>query len=304
MKNETLTVWAGVKLKECYDEVERENAGRKTIAQQIVHKRTDFLRRIKASYDGSGGITLSYIRPHSHRSYTVIGTRLKISLVGSPPGTERSNATGGAQLVENNTIGGTRTESRISRRERHACDAKVFRAHATLQGICENLINALKLLTSQQDDGDSPMDMFVQGLCEKSWLKIMNELRRFITTDNHEAVKCGDLEKYEVALEVVTGNFRADFPVAMVRNGRKELTLRAEEEGVNRTFIDTTNAGNLRWGPPLVDEDWHAICQAIFQAVEGLEWEAVHQQYVAMHRAVNTSKPHETKKVKALWRNG
>ena len=34
-----------------------------------------------------------------------------------------------------------------------------------------------------------------------------------------------------------------------------------------RTFIDTTDAGDNRWGPPLVDEDWHAICQAIFQSV-------------------------------------
>ena len=27
----------------------------------------------------------------------------------------------------------------------------------------------------------------------------------------------------------------------------------------------------VQW--PFVDEDWHAICQAIFQGVEGSEWE-------------------------------
>ena len=36
-------------------------------------------------------------------------------------------------------------------------EAKVFRAHAAPQGTCDNLINALKLLTDQQKDGDIPL---------------------------------------------------------------------------------------------------------------------------------------------------
>ena len=35
--------------------------------------------------------------------------------------------------------------------------AKVFRAHAARLGLCDNLVNALKLLANQQKDGDSPM---------------------------------------------------------------------------------------------------------------------------------------------------
>ena len=35
-------------------------------------------------------------------------------------------------------------------------EAKVFRAHAIPEGLCENLINALKLLANQQTDGDIP----------------------------------------------------------------------------------------------------------------------------------------------------
>ena len=37
--------------------------------------------------------------------------------------------------------------------------------------------------------------------------------------------------------------------------------------------------GAFRWsmrGVPPVDEDWHATCEAIFQGVEGPEWEAMH----------------------------
>ena len=32
--------------------------------------------------------------------------------------------------------------------------AKVFKGHAVPQGLCANLINALKLLANQQEDGD------------------------------------------------------------------------------------------------------------------------------------------------------
>ena len=28
--------------------------------------------------------------------------------------------------------------------------------------------------------------------------------------------------------------------------------------------IDPTNVGSGRWEPPLVDEEWHAMCQAIY----------------------------------------
>ena len=36
-------------------------------------------------------------------------------------------------------------------------EATVSRAHAVPQGLCENLINALKLLANKQKDGDSPI---------------------------------------------------------------------------------------------------------------------------------------------------
>ena len=48
-----------------------------------------------------------------------------------------------------------------------------------------------------------------------------------------------------------------------MREGAEELTLRKGEEGRLRTFIDTTNVGDNGWGPPLVDENWHAVCRAI-----------------------------------------
>ena len=43
-----------------------------------------------------------------------------------------------------------------------------------------------------------------------------------------------------------------------------------------RTFVDTTDVGDNRWGPHLMDEHWHAICHAIFKGVEGAEWRITH----------------------------
>ena len=90
-------------------------------------------------------------------------------------------------------------------------DAKVFRAHAAPQGMCENLIDALKLLTNQQKDGDSPVKMVVQGLQERIRLRIMSGLRKFIMVDNHEEVKDGDLDKNVGSRKVVEPKSTTDF---------------------------------------------------------------------------------------------
>ena len=79
----------------------------------------------------------------------------------------------------------------------------MFRAHVAPQGVCDNLINALKLLANQHQDGDGPVKVLVWGFQERSQLKMMEELRKFITMDNQEAVKIGDLEKRQALRPVV-----------------------------------------------------------------------------------------------------
>ena len=88
---------------------------------------------------------------------------------------------------------------------------------------------------------------------------------------------------------------------AIIREGADELTLRAEEEGVRYTFIDTTNVEDQQWGPPLVDADWHAFGQAMYQGIEGQEWEATYHHHKELHQAVRTKKPGDNQKAKALW---
>ena len=65
--------------------------------------------------------------------------------------------------------------------------AKVFRAHAVPQGLCGNLVNALKLLANQQGDGDGLIQNIVTNFCEESRKGLTNVLREFMKIDNHRA---------------------------------------------------------------------------------------------------------------------
>ena len=58
--------WAYAGLKEAYDKVASEDVGRLSIAQDILRKSTDSLRRIVAPVDRMGGVTLSYVCPYCH----------------------------------------------------------------------------------------------------------------------------------------------------------------------------------------------------------------------------------------------
>ena len=84
----------------------------------------------------------------------------------------------------------------------NAKEAKVFKAHATPLGLCDNLINALKLLANPQKNGDSLIQSIVTGLHERNRRGIMDGLRRFIKTDNHRAVDVGHLRQGTRSLKV------------------------------------------------------------------------------------------------------
>ena len=56
--------------------------------------------------------------------------------------------------------------------------AKVFKAHAVPQGLCANLINALKLLANQQEDGDGLLKNIVKNRGKESRKKSYERLAR------------------------------------------------------------------------------------------------------------------------------
>ena len=219
-------------MRECHNEVEQEDEDRQSNVEDILRKSTDFLRRIILPVEGQ--------EESPCRTCACIPTRLKIHLVGLLWARREA-----VQLVVC-SLRPVRLEGPVHGlgHTRQHGPPKCFRAH----GMCDNLINALKLLANLQIDGDGPVKMVVQGLQERSRPRLMDGLRKFIMVENHEAVKVGEPDKNMESRKVVKPKFTTDFLEAVVREGSDELTLRADGEGALRTFIDTTNVGDKRDG--------------------------------------------------------
>ena len=179
--------------------------------------------------------------------------------------------------------------------------AKVFRPHAVPQGLCGNLINVLKLLANQQEGGDGLIQNIVTNLCEESRKGLTNGLREFIKIDNHRALEVRHLSEGLGTFKVRRPKGSEGFPEVTVRESPDELTLRAEEVGTRESYINVDHIEKERWGPPVVDTDWHAFCHALYKSIEGEDWGELYDAYKEMSRAVGVEKPQEGQKAKALW---
>ena len=40
--------------------------------------------------------------------------------------------------------------------------------------------------------------------------------------------------------------------------------------------MDTTRIDRDTWGPPLVDSDWSALCQTLYDGVDQEDWESIY----------------------------
>ena len=120
----------------------------------------------------------------------------------------------------------------------------------------------------------------------------MDGLRRFIEADSHSAVDVGDLRRGTKSVKVKKPQFRGGHP-------EKELT--SQRCGLTRAFINTEHIEFEWWGPPLVDADWHAFCQAIYKGIEGEEWEELCCHYRELSQATGAQSRVRVKKAKAFW---
>ena len=116
--------------------------------------------------------------------------------------------------------------------------AKVFKAHAVLQGLCANLTNALKLLANQQEDGDGLLQNIVTNLGMGRRKGLTDGLREFIKVHNERTLDVGELRRG-------TGPFKVRKPKApeggsevTIRESPDELTLRAEEVETSKALIN------------------------------------------------------------------
>ena len=90
-------------------------------------------------------------------------------------------------------------------------------------------------------------------------------------------------------------------PEVTVREKSDELTLGAGKVGTLKTYINVNHIEEERRGSPLVDHDWYAFCQALYEGTAGDDWEEMYESYNEMSRAVGVRKPREAQKAKALW---
>ena len=125
---------------------------------------------------------------------------------------------------------------------------------------------------------------------------IMDGLRRFIEMDNHSVLDVGHLRK---GLKVQRPKFSENY-LEVSKEGADDLTLRAEEVNTLRACINVDHIEENKFGPPVVDADCHAFCQATHEAIEGNEWEELYSHYREMSRAAGARKPSESQKAKAL----
>ena len=158
MGNDKLNAWSSANLRECCSDVEQEDEERKSIVQLILQKSADFLRRIIVPVEGQGGVILSHVCPHCHRC--PLGDYLWWVSSGHGDVHRKKKkqrnwwrAACGGQYEWENPNGILIIQDSTDRHE-----ANVFRAHAPPHGVCDKLINALKLLANQQTGGDSPVE--------------------------------------------------------------------------------------------------------------------------------------------------
>ena len=98
------------------------------------------------------------------------------------------------------------------------------------------------------------------------------------------------------ALRRGTGTFKVRTPKVsegssdvIVRESTDELTLRAEEVRTSKALKNVNYMEQERWGPPLVDADWYAFCQALYKGIEGEDWEGMYESYKEVSRALSWS---------------
>ena len=64
--------------------------------------------------------------------------------------------------------------------------------------------------------------------------------------------------------------------------------------------MGTNHIERGKWGPPMVDADWYAFCQALYKGIGGKDWEEMYDFYKVMSKAVGVRKPLEAQKGKSF----
>ena len=152
--------------------------------------------------------------------------------------------------------------------------AKVFKTHAVPQGVCENWINAPKLLANQQKDGDSPIQSIVTGLIERKQKRHYGAPEKLYKSGQSFVLwKWAICREGTRSIELRRPKFEEVVPRGVDQGRSQGIDAQNRRSWLQKkACINVDHIAEDRWGPPLVDPDWHAFCQAIYKGIEGRDW--------------------------------
>ena len=223
------TEWTFDRIKEASEQVVQDEAEKLSIVQEILIRSTDYVRRIIAPGKRQGGVTMSYLCPNCNSFpledyiWWVSGRKKHTTWWFKHDGSSPPNRLLVVQTGESIDL------------------AKVFKAHAVPQGLCANLINALKLQTNQQENGDGLIQNIVTNLDKGSTKGLTEGLREFTKIGNERALEVGYLNRGTGTFKVRKPKVPEGCSVVTVRENSDELTLRAEEVGTLKTNINVNH---------------------------------------------------------------
>ena len=92
----------------------------------------------------------------------------------------------------------------------------------------------------------------------------MEGLKNFIEVDNHSALNVGHLEEGTRSFEVRRPKVRRGVPQGVNQGRSRAIDAQNRRSWLTqKACISVDHFAEDRWGPPLVDADWHAFCQAM-----------------------------------------
>ena len=170
-------------MNEAFEKVAKDEAQQLSIVQESTIRSTDYLRRIIAPDGGQGGVTISCLCPNCNSFPLEDYVWWSLG--------EKGVTIGGVRFVEKKTTGSIQTGSRCCK------EVKVLirPRSAVPRGLCGNLINALKLLANQQEDGDGLTQNIVTNFGEGNRKGLTNGLRDFKKIGDHRALEVGYLNE-------------------------------------------------------------------------------------------------------------
>ena len=89
---------------------------------------------------------------------------------------------------------------------------------------------------------------------------------------------------------VVKPTFSEEHKDAMVTEGEEVLTLRPEERGTQKMFVNTDKISEGKCGPLLMDDDWVVLCRTLRHSFGEEEWIEMHEKLKDVCKKIGVKK--------------